>query len=660
MTGVPQDNRKPGTGIGGRLAAGFAAVLALLVVLGAVAVQRVNSINASLATVNDINSVKQRYAINFRGSVHDRAISLRDVVLVTVPEERARELREIDRLAAFYAESATRLDQMMASGAEVTPDEVRILASIKETEARTMPMIRAVIAAQQGGDSTRAHALLMEQARPAFVEWLARINQFIDLQEAKNRVVAARARDVAEGFQALMIGLVLAGLLLGAGIAFWSMRAIAPLRALAATMRRMADGELDAEVPGRNRRDEVGRMAEAVEVFRSQGKDAQRLRAQQEADRQAAHEAQVAALRGMADRVENETLGAMNRITAKAQALAQEAVAMAAAAKRVDQNAAAAGTAASSSLDMTESVAVAAEQLTEAIRAITAEVREAASVSRATAADSAETETAIVALSTAVGQIGDVTRLISDIAGKTNLLALNATIEAARAGDAGKGFAVVAGEVKELASQTGKATEEIRQHIESVIQRTDTAVETVRRIAQAVARIDQLAASLADAVGRQDSATREIAHSIAESTQATRSSAERIASVTADSRDAGTRAARTEAETASLAADAEELTRQVVSIVRTSVPEVDRRSAPRQRAQGSARLEIGGATQQVEILDTAEGGVGIRGATGLAPGQKGVISLPGRPPRPVVVRHARGDQAGLGFVEQPGKAGQAA
>lgn len=638
-------------GIGRRLLLGFGAVLALLVVLGTIATQRVNAISASLATVNDINSVKQRFAINFRGSVHDRAISLRDVVLIGAQAERAAELREIERLAAFYADSATRLDAIMATGAEVTPEEVRILASIKETETRTLPMIEAVVAARAAGEAARAHEMLMRDARPAFVEWLARINQFIDLQEEKNRVVATRARAVAEGFQALMIGLVGAGLLLGMGIAGWAMGAIAPLRALALTMRSMAGGALDSEIPGRNRSDEVGRMAQAVEVFRDQGREAQRLRAQQEADRTAAHQAQVAALKTMADRVENEALGAVSRITEKARLLAAEASAMAAAANRVDANAAAAGSAAGTSLDTAESVAAAAEELTEAIRAITAEVREAASVSRETASDSAETETAIVALSSAVGQIGDVTRLISDIAGKTNLLALNATIEAARAGDAGKGFAVVAGEVKELASQTARATEEIRQHIESVIARTDTAVATVRRIAQAVARIDQLAANLAEAVGRQDAATREIARSIGESARATRTAAEKITAATTDSRDAGTRARRTEAETAQLAADAEELTRQVVGIVRTSVPEADRRAESRTATHGSARLDFGGTSQQVVVQDIGPGGVGVAGAASMPVGARGTIVMAGQAPRPVEVRYARGDRLGLAYLD---------
>ncbi|MGK7870054.1 methyl-accepting chemotaxis protein [Falsiroseomonas sp. E2-1-a20] len=640
------------TSIRSRLALGYGLVLCLLLGLAGVAVREVNAINASLAVVADVNSVKQRFAINFRGSVHDRAISLRDVVLVRLPSERAAALAEIEKLAADYAASAQRLDAMMATGAEVTEDERRILASIKQTESRSLPLIARVVALQDAGDGAGAQALLLDQARPAFVEWLARINQFIDLQEAKNGIVAAQARSLASGFQALILGLVGAGLLLGIGIAAWSMRAMAPLRALEAVMRRMATGDLAADIPGQGRRDEVGAMAEAVLVFRAQGQEAQRLRVEQEAGREAAQQAKTESLRGMADLVEAETLKAMTRIVEQASGLAADASAMAAAAARVDQNAGAVGAAADASLAVAETVAVAAEELTTSIRNISGQVREAAEVGRAAATDSTKTEAVILDLSGAVGQIGDVTRLIQEIAGKTNLLALNATIEAARAGDAGKGFAVVAGEVKALATQTAKATQEISQHIEAVSQRTAAAVETVRRIAHSVARMDQLAATLADSVGQQDHATSAIARSIADSTQATRDVSRRIGHVSTDARDAGTRAERSRKETEDLAAEARGLTHHVVSILRSAVPEVDRRAEPRRPIEGKATLVLGGAGSVVQLRDISEGGVCVTGAIAAPVGTRGSLQMEGQAPRTVEVRGVEGTKLRLAFVRE--------
>ena len=550
---------------------------------------------------------------------------------------------EQDVRAAWGAFAATR--RTAAERAALAPAN----AALALADALTRDLSRVV----QARDAAALDAIVKDRLYQTLDPLTEQIDALVaaETDAAEATYAAARADQAAAlALISTLSALALAALVgIALVVALWVTR---PLSAITSAMRRIAAGEVGVTVPGSTRKDEIGAMASALEVFRAQGEEATRLRAQQEADRAAAREAQVAALRGMADRVEGETLQAMRTIAQRAQGLATDARATAAAVNRVDQNAGAVGVAANESLAVTETVAAAAEELSASVRGVAQQVQEAAQVGRAAAADSTETETAIVALSGAVGQIGEVTSLIQEIAGKTNLLALNATIEAARAGEAGKGFAVVAGEVKALATQTAKATEEIGRHIEAVRARTEDAVGTVRRIAQSVARMDTLSASLAEAVGQQDAATREIAQSIAGSTQASREVNERITEVSTDAREAGTRAQSTQQETQALAESAEALTHQVVAILRTAVPEVDRREHPRRPYDATATLNIGGRQQTVRVVDIAPGGAGLAEPVDAPVGTRGTLSLPGQKPIAVVVRTHHDGMVGVAFEQE--------
>jgi methyl-accepting chemotaxis protein len=553
--------------IGFRLALGFGLVLALVATLGVIAANRVNAISDSLAEINDVNSVKQRFAINFRGSVHDRAISLRDVVLVTAPAERAAALAEITRLEEFYARSAGPLDAIMASGVGVTADETAILASIKEIEARTMPLIRQVIEAQARGDQAAAHRLLMEQARPAFVEWLARINRFIDLQEAKNNRVARETRAVAEGFEMLMLALVAAGLLIGAGIAAWSMRAVAPLKRLAEAMLRLARGDLAVEVPGQGRQDEVGAMARSVAVFKTSMADSARLAADQERLKAEAAAERARTLQGLLDNLESKVGGTVALLAGRAAELERTARSMRGTASDTNARADSVQAAATDATSRVRSMAVAAEQLSGSIGEISRQVAQSARITGAAVEDARRTDTTVQALAAGAQRIGDVVGLITSIAGQTNLLALNATIEAARAGEAGKGFAVVASEVKSLAGQTAKATEEIGAQIGTIQAATKDAVLAIQTIAGRIEEVSQIATLIASAVEEQGVATQEIARSVQQTVLATQQVGTDIQGVTRAANDSGAAAEQVLGAATDVSRQAERLTEEVRGFV---------------------------------------------------------------------------------------------
>ncbi|MBB5886953.1 methyl-accepting chemotaxis protein [Xanthomonas sp. LMG 8992] len=249
--------------IGQRLALGFLTLIVLMVLLTVVGIQRVHSIDRRLTAINEVNSVKQRYAINFRGSVHDRAIALRDVVLLDDAASRQATEQTIDKLAGDYARAAQPLDALLAASTDA--QEKAILQRIQGIEARTMPLIAQVRRLRDAGNTVQAQALLLQQARPAFVDWLASINTFIDLQEAKNRQAAKQAMATARGFALLMVGCTVLALLLGTLIALLlTRRVVRPLRQALGLAERIGAGDLSSPDMATTH-DEAGQLLRAMQ-----------------------------------------------------------------------------------------------------------------------------------------------------------------------------------------------------------------------------------------------------------------------------------------------------------------------------------------------------------------------------------------------------------
>jgi methyl-accepting chemotaxis protein len=315
----------------------------------------------------------------------------------------------------------------------------------------------------------------------------------------------------------------LSAILLSVAAGFFFGRLVSrPIRRMTSVMGLLAAGTLSAEVPDTGRRDEVGDMARAVEVFKQHAIEVERLAAEQDAG--AAAERRRAAMERHTHDFGTSVAGVMASLASSAAGMRRAAEAMAMAANAVhDQASGTAAGAAQSSQDLT-SVAAAIEQLTSSAGEISRQVAAAADIARQAVHRAEASRGTMQGLTEATARIGDVVHLISNIAGQTNLLALNATIEAARAGEAGRGFAVVAGEVKLLASQTAKATAEIGSQIETVRAATGSAVTAMSEIGGIIGRMDEVSAAISAATEEQNATTREIAsrlHSVSDATSQT-------------------------------------------------------------------------------------------------------------------------------------------
>ncbi|MFA9217155.1 MAG: methyl-accepting chemotaxis protein [Sphingomonadaceae bacterium] len=443
-----------------RIGVGFALVLSSMVMLTVIGIVQVNSISTGLATIGDVNSVKQRYAINFRGSVHDRAIALRDVILVPSATELTPVLAKIATLAADYQQSAAPLDKMFSERSDVSADEKQILASIKETEARTLPLLGKIIALRQAGEAEQATRLMLNEARPAFVEWLANINKLIDYEENLNRNESVAARATASGFQTLMLIICVTALIIGAVVATVIARSIA--RALGgepqeASMiaRSIAAGDLGIAIHT-DAKDQTSVLSAMKEMRDSLVSIVGRVRSTTQTI--STGSAEIAS--------GNQDLSL--RTEQQAASLEKTATSMAGLTSTVQQNA--------NSAKQANQLAVSASGVAVKGGQVVAQV-----------------VSTMGSINASAKKIVDIIAVIDGIAFQTNILALNAAVEAARAGEQGRGFAVVASEVRNLAQRSAAAAREIKTLINDSVEKVEAGSELV---AQAGSTMEDIVSSV--------------------------------------------------------------------------------------------------------------------------------------------------------------------
>jgi methyl-accepting chemotaxis protein len=294
-----------------------------------------------------------------------------------------------------------------------------------------------------------------------------------------------------------------------------------PLRRMTGAMNDLAGGKLDVDVPGIGRQDEIGEMAKAVEVFKSNAVDRQALEAGQKQAETRAVARRKADMHKMADDFEGAVGAIIETVSVASSQLEVSAGALSSTAERAEELATTVAAASEEASTNVQSVASATEEMASSVNEISRQVQESARMANEAVDQARRTNDRVGELSKAAARIGDVVELINTIAGQTNLLALNATIEAARAGEAGRGFAVVASEVKALAEQTAKATGEIGQQVGGIQAATQESVGAIQEISGTIEKLSEISSAIAAAVEEQGAATQEISRNVQQAAHGT-------------------------------------------------------------------------------------------------------------------------------------------
>jgi methyl-accepting chemotaxis protein len=337
---------------------------------------------------------------------------------------------------------------------------------------------------------------------------------------------------------------------------------INPLHAVRDAMLKVASGNLSVDVPFAVRKDEIGALAGALGTFKQSAVEKMRIEGEQRerhtrnAERQQAVESHISAF-------ENQVQEALDALASASEQMRQTSEGMSEVSERTNSQVRTAARASSEASSNVQSVAAASEELSASIGDISRQVTHAASIAARAVEQARLTDNTVQGLTETASKIGDVVKLINDIAGQTNLLALNATIEAARAGEAGRGFAVVASEVKSLASQTAKATEDISQQIAAVQRVAQEAMEAIKGIGGTIAEVSEVATTIAAAVEQQGAATMEITRNTQQAAQGTRDVSENIAGVSSGADATGNSAQSVKSAADALGSQAQHLRNQV-------------------------------------------------------------------------------------------------
>ena len=493
------------------------------------------------------------------------------VALDPSPENRAEVHKIIEEQMKAYQAGMQEVDRTHDDQAKsMLPAVAQAMSEYRSGLENTLRLADEMKETQLGADAAKLRDAAMK-SRGAAEKLRAVVKGVADRLNERVDSFATAATEDYTATSRLLMALSAVGTLVGllAGFLVGQYGVAKPIAQLKAMMQLLAGNDLTADVPGTERRDEVGEMARAVEVFKKNGLEVERLKADQQAAEKRAAEQRKADMIKMADSFEGAVGEIIETVSSASTELEASASTLTSTAERAQELTTMVASASEEASTNVQSVASATEELTSSVNEISRQVQESARMAHEAVEQARKTNDRVGELSKAAARIGDVVELINTIAGQTNLLALNATIEAARAGEAGRGFAVVASEVKALAEQTAKATGEIGQQISGIQAATQESVGAIKEISGTIEKLSEISATIASAVEEQGAATQEISRNVQQAAQGTQQVSSNIVDVQRGASETGTASSQVLSAAQSLSSDSNRLKLEVGKFLNT-------------------------------------------------------------------------------------------